>query len=446
MSMSNRKRYPISLKREIVKKAKELLDQGLSLRKTAACFEHQLKLSAIQLSNWIKKEERMNAEDPTTGIMKSAQALSLHRGPDSTIAGISDQLLEWIIQNRETGMPVSRNMVILKASTLDDNFHRKSAASKYAIICRFLYSNNLVIRSKTHQAQKSRAVMEQHGQDFISSIVPRLQEFGRDQRFIINMDQTPVFFSMTPKTTLQVRGSKTVSVRASSDSTKRITVAVTVTASGLMLPPYVIFNAKPNGRVERELANFPPGAHYAVQKNAWMDERVMIMWVEAVLEPYVKTAPDGVRPILFLDSYRCHMMASVVQRVQDLGVEVQHIPGGCTGVCQPVDVGIGKPFKNRVTRCWEEWMVEKGGLDQEKTNTPSREEVSEWVIQSIGSMGTKIIRNSWRHRGFSYFPDEAEELVAVVDDGLGGDENDNIFEFDDDDDDSLIVESPFSSI
>jgi hypothetical protein len=294
--------------------------------------------------------------------------------------------------------------------------------------------------------------MEAHGQDFIASTIPRLQEACRDQRFIINMDQTPVFFSMTPKTTLQVRGSKTVSVQASSDSTKRITVAVTVTASGLMLPPYVIFNAKPNGRVERELANFPPGAHYAVQKNAWMDERVMIMWVEAVLEPYVKTAPDGVRPILFLDSYRCHMMALVVQRVQDLGVEVQHIPGGCTGVCQPVDVGIGKPFKNRVTRCWEDWMVEKGGLSEEKCKTPSREEVSEWVIKSIGSIGSKIVRNSWRHVGFSYFPAEPEEMVAVVDenldidDGLGGDENDDLSEFDDDDDDSLIVESPFCLI
>jgi hypothetical protein len=394
----------------------------------------------------------MNNNDPTIGMVKSAQALSLHRGRDSTIAGISAQLLEWVIQNRDMGMPVSRNMVILKASSLDANFRRKSPASKYAIICRFLSVNNLVIRSKTHQAQKSRHVMEAHGQEFIASIIPRLQEFGRDQRFIINMDQTPVFFSMTPKTTLQVRGSKTVSVRASSDSTKRITVAVTVTASGLMLPPYLIFNAKPNGRVERQLANFPPGAHYAVQKNAWMDERVMIMWVEAVLEPYVKTAPDGVRPLLFLDSYRCHMMASVVQRVQELGVEVQHIPGGCTGVCQPVDVGIGKPFKNRVANCWEDWMVEKGGLDQEKTKTPSREEVSEWVIQSIGSIGTKIIRNSWRHRGFSYFPAEPEEMVAVVDenlyidDGPGGDEIDDISEFDDDDDDSLIVESPFCSI
>jgi hypothetical protein len=443
-------RYPISLKREVVKKAKELLNQGVSLRKTAASFDNHLKLSAIQLSNWIKKEEKMNAADPISGIVMSAQALSLHPGKQSTISGISAQLLEWITQNRDKGMPVSRNMVIIKASSLDANFRRKSASSKYAIICRFLYMNKLVIRSRTHQAQKSRRVMEQHGQEFVASIVPRLQEFGRDQRFIINMDQTPVFFSMTPKTTLQVRGSKTVSVRASSDSTKRITVAVTVTASGVMLAPYVIFNAMPNGRIERQLANFPPGAHYAVQKNAWMDERVMLMWVESVLEPYVKTAPDGVRPILFLDSYRCHMMASVVQRVQELGVEVQHIPGGCTGVCQPVDVGIGKPFKNRVTRCWEDWMVEEGGLDEEKTKTPSREEVAEWVVKSIGSIGPQIVRNSWRHQEFSYFPSESKERVVVVnknldiDDG-GGDENDIVSEFDDDDDDSLIDESPFRS-
>jgi hypothetical protein len=229
-------------------------------------------------------------------------------------------------------------------------------------------------------------------------------------------------------------------------------VDFTVTASGLMLPPYVIFNAKPNGHVERELANFPPGAHYAIQKNVWMDERVMIMWVEAVLEPYVKMAPDGVQPILLIDSYQSHMMASVVQQVQDLGVEVQHIPGGCTGVCQPVDVGIGKPFKNCVTHCWEDWMVEKGSLSKEKSKTPSREEVSKWVIKSISSIGPKIICNSWRHHDFSYFPAEPEEMVTVVDenlnidDSLSGDDNDDLSEFDDDDDDSLIVESPFRLI
>jgi hypothetical protein len=65
--MSTRKRYPLSLKREVIKKAKELLDQGLSLRKTAAYFEQQrLYLSAIQLSKWLKNEEKMNLANAVT--------------------------------------------------------------------------------------------------------------------------------------------------------------------------------------------------------------------------------------------------------------------------------------------------------------------------------------------------------------------------------------------
>jgi hypothetical protein len=59
----------------------------------------------------------------------------------------------------------------------------------------------------------------------------------------------------------------------------------------------------------------------------------MIIWVDQVLRPYIETAPAGVFPILFLNSYRCHMMVSVVGMMQDLGVEVEHIPGGCTSLC-----------------------------------------------------------------------------------------------------------------
>jgi hypothetical protein len=48
---------------------------------------------------------------------------------------------------------------------------------------------------------------------------------------------------------------------------------------------------------------------------------------------------------IFLDSCRCHMMASVVREIQKLGVEVEHIPGGCTTLCQPVDVGVNNPSR-----------------------------------------------------------------------------------------------------
>jgi hypothetical protein len=43
------------------------------------------------------------------------------------------------------------------------------------------------------------------------------------------------------------------------------------------------------------------------------------------------------------------MMGSIVNRIQALGIEVQHIPGGCTYLYQPVDVGVNKPIKKEMT-------------------------------------------------------------------------------------------------
>ena len=86
---------------------------------------------------------------------------------------------------------------------------------------------------------------------------------------------------------------------------------------------------------------------------AWMNEEAMIVWADRVFQPHIETVPPGVMPILFFDSYRCHMMASVMSKIQDLGVEVQQIPGGCTLLCQPVNIGVNKPFKNSLCSEWE---------------------------------------------------------------------------------------------
>ena len=91
----------------------------------------------------------------------------------------------------------------------------------------------------------------------------------------------------------------------------------------------LIFKGKPNRQIVKlEFPEYPEGCVYACQDNAWMDEPVMLQWVEQILKPHIDTAPEDVVPILFLDSYRCHIMASVVNEIQALGVEVEHIPGG----------------------------------------------------------------------------------------------------------------------
>jgi len=149
-----------------------------------------------------------------------------------------------------------------------------------------------------------------------------------------------------------------------------------------------------------------------------MDETVMLAWVDQVLRPFVETAPEDIIPILILDSYQCHMMALVVQKIQELGVEVKHIPGGCTSLCQPVDVGFNKPFKNRVRRLWTEWMISEGITNNGTTSTPTRLNVATWVDQAMADMSSKrgFVRNAWLKSGYEWF-DKNEEVV-VEEEGL----------------------------
>jgi hypothetical protein len=182
-------------------------------------------------------------------------------------------------------------------------------------------------------------------------------------------------------------------------------MAVTIAGDGMVLPSTIIFKGKHDGRIARlEFATYPAGHHYRCQEAAWMDEQVMLAWVEEVLSPYVTTAPEDINPLLILDSYQCHMMASVVYKIQELGVEVKHIPGGCTSLCQPVDVGFNKPFKlnfSHIPKIWIKWMIAKG-VKEGTTSLPTGRDVAVWVDKVMAKMKEeqRIIKNAWLKTGF----------------------------------------------
>ena len=199
-------------------------------------------------------------------------------------------------------------------------------------------------------------------------------------------------------------------------------MAVTIAGDGTVLPSMIIFKGEHNGCIARsEFTTYPAGHHYRCQEAARMDERVMLAWVEEVLAPYVPMATEDIIPLLIFDSYRCHMMASVVSKIQELGVEVKHIPGGCTSLCQPVDVGFNKPFKSRVRKMWINWMIAKG-VQEGTTSLPTRRDVAVWVDEAMAKMKEKqqIIKNAWLKTGFEWFDKEEEEGVLGELGGMEG--------------------------
>jgi hypothetical protein len=135
-----------------------------------------------------------------------------------------------------------------------------------------------------------------------------------------------------------------------------------------------------------------------------MNKDVMVGWVDDILKPYIADAPNNVIPLLILDSYQCHMMASVVMQIQELGIEVKHIPGECTSLCQLVDAGFNKPFKDWVQRQWLSWMIAEGFIHG-TTSQPSWHDVANWVDQAMPKMKgeVQIIKNAWQKTGYKWF-------------------------------------------
>jgi predicted ABC-type ATPase len=104
--------------------------------------------------------------------------------------------------------------------------------------------------------QKHFLETEADAKDFMAMMRDKID--GRNPDNIINMDQIPVTFSYHSNKTLDIKGTKTIHTRMSTSDTKHITLVSTVTASGNILLPYLIFKGKPNGCiVSWEFSTFP---------------------------------------------------------------------------------------------------------------------------------------------------------------------------------------------
>jgi hypothetical protein len=112
---------------------------------------------------------------------------------------------------------------------------------------------------------------------------------------------------------------------------------------------------------------------------------------------------------------------SVVYKIQELGVEVKHIPGGCTSLCQPVDVGLNQLFKSCIQKMWIKWMIAKG-VQEGTTSLPTRHNVAVWVKKAMAQMKEEhwIIKKAWLKAGFEWLDKQKREGVLGVLGGLEG--------------------------
>jgi len=211
-----------------------------------------------------------------------------------------------------------------------------------------------------------------------------------------NMDETRLYFDMPPKTTVHFRNAQPVVVATTGNSDTGFSVALTCSADGALLKPMVIFKGSRTGPLSKTEPAKIAAACGGEDKikviftpKAAMDEQVML---DEYL-PMVKDMAKNNKVLLCMDALRAHRTDNVKNFCKSNSLHLGNIPAGFTSTLQPLDVGIIKPFKDNVTKCWNQWINSKQRELSLLSSSSSSSSSSSQVPENKGyySRGTELL-------------------------------------------------------
>jgi hypothetical protein len=241
---------------------------------------------------------------------------------------------------------------------------------------KFMTRHNLSLQTKTSISQKLPPQLEKKIEGFLNEVRILCTKNLYLFEVIVNMDETPMYFDMLSSKTVSTKGVKEVRVRSCGAEKRRLTVALSCTASGKMLPALAIFKGKRPLKFKP-----PPDVLVAVQEKGWMNADLMHRWLKAVVLPYT----HGRRTLLIIDSFSAHEDPKLLEEAKANNMDVVIIPGGCTSKVQPLDVCLNKPFKSILRSKWIEYVDSQvaNNLNVTKLVAASKEMCCQWIQEGL---------------------------------------------------------------
>jgi hypothetical protein len=131
--------------------------------------------------------------------------------------------------------------MLLSHAKLEIALHNPAFKASVGWSRKFIRRHNLSLRARTSVAQQLPSDLE----DKLLEFTDYVQDIQSGHNFLLRlvrtMDETPLYFDMVPNRSLDLKGVRTVRVRTTGADKRHITVVLSCSASGVMLPPLVIF-------------------------------------------------------------------------------------------------------------------------------------------------------------------------------------------------------------
>jgi hypothetical protein len=312
----DRKLFTLAFKTDIIRR----VERGETIRN----ISRNENVDQSNIYRWLDKRDTLMLNQSQT----SPRIVTNRKG--AKFPRLESELLKFVVDRRKLKLGVTKKTIQAKAKQLaltckDDEKERGKFKASFSFVKKFMYRNSLSIRKVTHVSQMKKKDPKIEKITLINYLA-RLRLFLKDfSRFcILQCDETPIWFDMVNKTTIEFVGTKSIDLLTSGHDKTRFTVLLTIAAHGFCLNAYVVFKGLkkvPNCRI-------PSNIVVNVNESGSMDRILMVDYLIKVPAVYL----DGRMGGLVMDSLRAHFVGEVIDCMQSVKLKGLSIPAGETSV------------------------------------------------------------------------------------------------------------------
>ncbi|XP_064614387.1 uncharacterized protein LOC135478053 [Liolophura sinensis] len=172
-----------------------------------------------------------------------------------------------------------------------------------------------------------------------------------------NMDETGITNVHKPGKVLATKGIRQVGKMTSGERGKTVTVICAMNATGVYVPPMMIF---PRKRMVDALMNgAPPQAVGYVSPSGWTDSDLFVKWLEHFAS--FTNATRDIQHIIILDGHHSHKTLAAVTFARQHEINLLTLPPHNIHKMQPLDRTYFKSLKTAYNAAADSWMVANPG-------------------------------------------------------------------------------------
>ncbi|XP_039300746.1 tigger transposable element-derived protein 1-like [Nilaparvata lugens] len=281
-------------------------------------------------------------------------------GPKSTLNEEEEGVLVlWIKSMAARGFPVTTAQLIesvqhlIKKLGRENPFKEGKPGRKWLKL--FMQRHPTITNRISENLTMSRAsVTKQYITKWFNEVESFLKEKSyfeilNDSNRVFNGDESAFFLNPKGNRVLAPKGAKSVYLTVNSDDKECLTVLISVSASGLLAPPMVVFKYErvPNIIVE----SVPSGWGLGKTESGWMTRATFFEYITNIFHPWLIKEQITLPVILFVDGHTSHLTLQLSEFCEQNGIILIALPPNTTHFMQPMDVAVFRGLK-------EAWKVQ----------------------------------------------------------------------------------------